>query len=385
MDNKTSPRLDSKTAANKEIRALAAEKGPYRPAVTGRKLSAGLLLLAGLLVVPNAPAGILSVLTYNVAGLPMVLPNPPFFGPDAERVAATSQISPLLNDYDLVLVQEDFSYHDVLVSQVTHPHVSQKDTAPGPFALGLGDGLNTLSRSPFSDFTRITWNDCVGLDFTNVGGDNDCLTNKGISFARHELEPGIFLDVYNWHADAGSDDANLEARRSNVRQLYEDIETNSAGNTVLVLGDTNSRYTRDGDIIPQMLLEANLTDVWLELVRGVPPDTGPFLTDGCATAPDGPDCELIDKIFYRNGSRLQLTPLSYSVPGGFVDVNGDPLSDHLPLSAVFSFTAVPEPGTTWLLLCGLLLLHSISGTGLRSGRSSANEIELATLRRCAQR
>ena len=266
-------------------------------------------------------------------------------------------MSPLLNAYDLVAVQEDFFYHDALVSQAIHAHQSVKDTTVGLTGLPLGDGLNTLSRSPFGGFTRITWDDCFGI-FTN---DNDCLTNKGLTFARHELEPGAFLDVYNWHTDSGTADVDLEACRSNVRQLYGFIEANSAGNAVLVLGDTNSRYTRAGDILPEMLAAVDLFDVWLELVRGGSvPGVGPFLDAGCAADPDGPDCELIDKTLYRSGARLELTPPSYEVPGNFVDAAGAPLSDHLPISATFRFTAVPAPTTACLALLLPLVLLSRS-------------------------
>ena len=58
--------------------------------------------------------GNFSVLSYNVAGLLEGLSQsqPSVFIP---------MISPLLNNYDLVLAQEDFFYHDDLSSQATHP------------------------------------------------------------------------------------------------------------------------------------------------------------------------------------------------------------------------------------------------------------------------
>src|SRR5690606_18150560 len=98
-------------------------------------------------------------LTYNVAGLPEPLSG-------SEPSINTPEISPLLNGYDLVLVQEDWAipdpppgppfdqfelYHDLLVADVTHPYLSEPEPIPlgtdanRPTAL-LSDGLNRMSR-----------------------------------------------------------------------------------------------------------------------------------------------------------------------------------------------------------------------------------------------
>jgi hypothetical protein len=311
-------------------------------AITGVLL--GTLGLAG-----PAAAGSFSVITYNVAGLPANLSGSK---PDVNTI----QISPLLNPYDMAMVQEDFFYHTELVTHLTHPHQSVLDQSPRPpFPFGLGDGLNTFSRSPFSGFQRVTWTDCFGgLE----GFGSDCLTPKGVTFARHELEPGVWLDVYNLHADAGGDEGSLAARRSNLRQLADLIELLSPDSAVLVLGDFNSRYTREGDIVPELLADASLSDVWLELVRGgaVPP-VGPALDEECDLDPSGFDCERIDKILYRGSASLLLEPIAYEVPAAlFSDAAGDPLSDHDPVTAVFRYSVIPEPGALALVAGGLLAL-----------------------------
>jgi hypothetical protein len=301
----------------------------------------------------SAAAGTFSVLTYNVAGLPEGLSG-------SHPFTNHPQISPLLDPYDLVGVQEDFAYHELLVADLTHPYQSIKDTNPGPWGeqigYAFGDGLNSFSRWPFGEFTRVTWNECFGLA-TNA---SDCLTPKGFSFQRHEMAPGVFLDVYNWHSDAGNDEEDRAARRSNTRQLYEYIDANSAGNAVLVLGDTNSRYTRDGDVLPEMLAAVGLTDVWVELERGgVLPSIGGSLSD-CAD-PSAGTCERVDKILYRSSASLALEALDHEVLESlFTDSAGQPLSDHDPVYALFRYTVVPEPGAATLLALGGLALASRS-------------------------
>jgi hypothetical protein len=300
-------------------------------------------LAAGVFAIAAA-AEPLSVLSYNVAGLPDPISS-------STPSVNTPLISPLLDAYDLVGVQEDFFYHERLVASLTFPYQSVKDDSANEYGEDLGfafgDGLNSFSRTPFEDFTRVTWDECFGI-LTNA---SDCLTPKGLSFQRHEFAPGVFLDVYNWHADAGSADEDLAARRSNTRQLAQEILDRSAGNAVIVLGDTNSRWTRAGDVLPE-LAATGLSDAWIELVRGgAVPSVGAALTD-CST-PVSPACERVDKIFYRSSDALSLEALAYDVPAAlFSDALGVPLSDHDPVLVRFDLRIVPEPGTALLLALG---------------------------------
>jgi hypothetical protein len=131
----------------------------------------------------------------------------------------------------------------------------------------------------------------------------------------------------------------------------------SAGMPVLMLGDTNSRYTRVGDILPELLAATGLGDAWIELSRGgVLPPEGAALQDCFPGDRSGPDCEVVDKVFYRSGGPLTLTPLGYVVDDAiFVDDSGNPLSDHYPVNVDFAWTAVPEPGALLLVVSALAL------------------------------
>ena len=70
---------------------------------------------------------------------------------------------------------------------------------------------------------------------------------KGFTFMRIRLAEGVYVDFYNLHADAGSNPGDLTARADNFAQLTAFIQNHSAGNAVVVVGDTNTRYTRTVD------------------------------------------------------------------------------------------------------------------------------------------
>ena len=171
-----------------------------------------------------AQSGSFTTLSYNIAGL-----LEPFSG--GNPAVNTPIISCLIRDYDVVQVQEDFNYHAALYDSCDN-HLFRSPTSGG---MGIGSGLNTLSNLAYMDFARVGWSNW---------DDADCLTPKGFTLARTRLAEGVYVDVYNLHAQAETTDAALAARRANILQLASYIENNSAGNAVIVMGDTNSRYTR---------------------------------------------------------------------------------------------------------------------------------------------
>lgn len=243
---------------------------------------------------PPVTEGMLSVLTYNVAGLPEPLSS-------SMPATYTPLISPLLNPYDLVLVQEDFAYHEDLVSAVDHPHLSDpKATGTGD---PLGDGLNRMSRHPFADHAREAWEVCNGM----IDSGSDCLTMKGFAFARHELSPGVFVDVYNLHMDAGGSAEDHDARAAQTDQLLAAMAEHSEGMALVVAGDTN--MGESSEAIFQTLLE------------------GAGLVDACRELGCGEDTR-IDRIMLRNGGGVVLTPDAWRIDDTFVTDGGEPLSDH---------------------------------------------------------
>lgn len=286
-------------------------------------LTAAALALTGLTATSATPAaaadsGSFNVLTYNIAGLPLGLG-------DSDPETNTPLIGQRLGPYDIVNVQEDFNYHASLYAN--DKHLYRTATSGGA---AFGDGLNTLSDHPFEDFQRVKWNNCTGTN---------CLTPKGFSLARVRLAEGVFVDLYNVHTNADSTDDALAARRANVEQLSDFIQANSAGNAVIVMGDTNTRYTRTGDNIRTLLSENGLTDAWVKLVKGgTPPAQGGDALVCDAAAPAN-DCEVVDKVLYRGSKLLNLTATRYANDWkAFLRSDGKHLSDHFPHAVDFSYT-----------------------------------------------
>jgi endonuclease/exonuclease/phosphatase family metal-dependent hydrolase len=249
---------------------------------------------------PAKPADLsFRVLTYNVAGLPE--------GVSKSNPAANSPlISPKLNPYDLVVLQEDFSYHDELVSASTHAHQS----TPMKGGVDLGDGLNTLSRFAFTTFTRTKWTKCNGY----VDSSNDCLTPKGFTRFVVNLGDGREIDFYDVHFDAGRGDGDYNARDKQVDQLVAVMTAQSKGRAVIVAGDTN--------------MKASDEPVFLKLLK----DAG--LSCACRTLSCA-EPERIDRVLYRSSATVALAPQKYVVES-WVDSQGEPLSDHEPVSVEFS-------------------------------------------------
>lgn len=293
---------------------------PMRRLLTA--LAAGALALAGLTASTGtaqaATSGTFNVLTYNVAGLPEGLSS-------SHPATNTPLISPRLVGYDIVNVQEDFNYHAALYAGDNHPY--RTATSGGA---GIGDGLNTLSKYPFEDFERVKWNNCTGTN---------CLTPKGFTLARVRLAEGVFVDLYNLHPNADDTDDALAARRANIAQVSAFIKANSAGNAVIVMGDTNTRYTRAGDNIRTLVDDNGLTDAWVKLVKGgTAPTQGadPLL---CPTSAPTNDCEVVDKVLYRGSNLVNLTATRYNDEWAkFLDSSGGNLSDHFPHTVDFSYT-----------------------------------------------
>jgi hypothetical protein len=294
-------------------------------------------------------SGELSVLSYNVAGLPQEISseNP------SEHIPL---ISPLLNEYDVVLTQEDFDwwqpaldgldfvhYHERLRAEATHEYRTSRH--PGPEAAGLdpatrpdlnvGDGLGIMSRAPFQDRepledeVRVAWQGCFGGFDTSDGGAADCLAMKGFAMVTVGLADGAAVDVYTLHAEAGGTPEDQRLQDEDFELLADYIDEHSAGHAVIIGGDTNLHTNSDH---PDGSDGAD-DEIWARFLER----TG--LTDACQALACA-ETDAIDKIALRSGGGVTLTPTSHDFPRDrFTAPDGDDLSDHPPLVVTLEWRA----------------------------------------------
>jgi endonuclease/exonuclease/phosphatase family metal-dependent hydrolase len=251
--------------------------------------------------------GRFKLVTYNVAGLPDGVSQ-------SHPSVNMRPIGRLLNRYDLALVQEDFAYAAELRRLIAHPHVTP------PFVRGdrkdFGDGLSQFARLPFAGIFREAWRSCHGI----VDSYFDCLTPKGFTFARVALGANISVDIYNLHMDAGASPGDVSARAAQIEQLGRALERFSAGQAVIVAGDTNMGPDEPALGIFQVRFE--LVDVCRKL--------------SC------PDPGRIDRVLYRSSPGVNLQARRWRLDKAFVDRKGRPLSDHLPVAVDFDWKSSPE-------------------------------------------
>jgi hypothetical protein len=250
--------------------------------------------------------GAFSLLTYNVAGLPEgISQSHPLFN--------LQKISPLLNGYNLAVVQENFTFQDYpqkLRSAANHPYKSTPKPAAG--GTDLGDGLNYFSELCFEDtkLYREAWKQCFG----QLSNSSDCLTSKGFAVVEVHLARGVAIDLYDVHMDAGGASQDVTARAAQVEQLLARIASQSAGRAIIVGGDTNMGGN-----------EAALAELL----------TTAKLSDSCRTLSCGD--ERIDRIMFRSSTTLELKPSKYRIATEFVDGSGQPLSDHEAVAVDFEW------------------------------------------------
>jgi len=261
--------------------------------------------------------GSFSLLTYNVAGLPQGISS-------SNPTDNIPQISPRLNDYDVVVVQEDFAFHDQLIADAEHPH--QSEPKPYPYPLDtpandlllaaiagekvMNDGLNQFSIFPFGTLERIEWEMCFGVLTTGAG---DCNAEKGFTASDLTLADGVVVRLYNLHAEAGSSPEDAIATESDWAQLAEHIVEHADGRALIVAGDTNLHGDNAEDKI--------ILDRFLDT-------TG--LTDACrALDCDNPD--RIDRVMVRSSAAITLTPTTWLSDDQWLNPEGEQLSDHEPV------------------------------------------------------
>jgi len=296
-----------------------------------------------------------TVATLNVDGLPqkLLVVNVNADGPGD---AGTARIGKYLvkKGYDLVMMQEDFSYHGVLSVWLEDDY--KMDEWSGTLYVLDGsrkvDFLHLQNHRYACDGLLTAWKNDLQVtpagrtpwiqNFGKFSHALDEMVTKG--FRRYEvtLRSGDRIVVYNMHMDAtdekdeaeGKAGPDHDARMAQWAQLKDDVLQHLDSRPIIITGDMNSLYGRD-DVKGQFIDAINqsgrgmASDVWVELQHsGIYPSES--ITE--ATASD----ETIDKIIYINptmGTNIQPVAITIDREGYLYD--GKPLGDHFPVAATF--------------------------------------------------
>lgn len=289
-------------------------------------------------------------------------------GPGAEEIGRHL----LASGFDVVGVSENFNYHSNLwnvawnngagnhYNAMTHRgEISVSNANLGNYfsqkPLFDMDGLNVYYRidgsttvAQPSNESWTAWNDHYG--YTDHGADG--LIKKGFRYYLVTLADGTEIDLYTMHMDAESGEADCAARTSQMRQLVNVIKGTHNGRPIVIIGDSNCRYTRDTvkkDLIDAINEDERFTirDPWIQFGRN---NTYPaYGSSSIMASTEGYlKGEVVDKIWFINNteSNIRLVAETYHQDLSFVasqDVEGtnlklgSPLCDHKPCVVTFSY------------------------------------------------
>ncbi len=264
----------------------------------------------------------LSIINYNVAGLPVGLKVP----------SNQSEIGKIVtkNAYDIVAVQEDFNLHYFLnknISEAVYPYrTKHTGGVPG------GDGLNIYSRYPIYNAQHTSWSFANGV--FDAGADE--LTPKGVLFAVIDLGDGVYVDYYNLHFDANGTDMDSVARIAQIKQLRKIIEYRNSKNPIIISGDFNSSiyyYQEDSKTLKEEIYDdLGFKDAWFE-VHNEGEYTLESLQEwvdmygGYGYTQTKDTWNSIEKVLFKDGENVKLTATSFEYTM-FTDKDGNQLSDH---------------------------------------------------------
>ena len=289
--------------------------------------------------------GSFTAVALNVDGLPQKVAFVTL-NEDGPGSDGTKLISQYLKDkgYDFIGVSEDFNYHGSLMSAIDNDYSSGTVRA----TLSLTDlsipfdtdGLNLIWKKNTVAASNESWTRWT--DRTNTDGNQ--YVKKGYRHYDMTLANGLVFDVYVLHMDAGE---ATNSREAQWRQLADAINDADANHPKIVIGDTNSRWTRE-DIYGNFfnrLANFNVSDAWVELCRG---NQYPTTAMGDLTDQSNPNnfgnYEVVDKIIYINPkgeNTLQLKAMSFKIENDYTygNVQGTDdtkqLGDHRPVVVKF--------------------------------------------------
>ena len=337
--------------------------------------------------------------TFNAAALNVDgLPNEILgieINPDGKEDAGATELCGILanSGWDIVGFSEDFNFHSYLIAAPASNYYTfgahgGSVSSTSNSTDGLGFACN--KRYTMSGGDRTKWTTLYGGSGLLNAGDNgaDGMIDKGFRMYTVTLATGVAVDVYVLHMDANTADSdddydsngkdrNIVAREAQLKQLADYIKKNHNNRPVIVLGDTNCRYTREQlktGFIDYINADARFTikDAWVEHMWGGTYPTygsGSIMTDAYGMQKG----EVVDKIFYINTTESNLTLKANS----YLHDESVTVSDHKPV--VVNFTLTDPNGTpltdaekenNWTIVGGSAEKdNAITGCKVESGKT----------------
>ncbi|MDE6339070.1 MAG: hypothetical protein K2K97_04700 [Muribaculaceae bacterium] len=342
-------------------------------------LSRWLLTALAAMTVFSAPAvkKTFTAASLNVDGLPPTVKVGGVYtaklNPDGGAgVDGSKQISKLVSQkgWDFFSVSEAFNYNDELMTSLKGVYNAgtfrSKITDVG--LLDVGGFLNG-SKHFDTDGLNLLWSNASGMSVSGeswtmwgkrngtTSNGSDELIAKGFRYYCVTVANGMEVDVYIHHMDAETDAADNAARVEQMNQLADVILASDNKRPILIMGDTNCRYTRD-PIKSLFFARINgddrfeIHDPWIDFTQaGVypPENSGSIMVPNSFDGTD--ECfqkyqtgEVVDKIWWiqNSDSQCKLTALNYLHDLDFTWPDGTPISDHYPIVIDFEIEKLAD-------------------------------------------
>ena len=198
----------------------------------------------------------LNILVYNTHGLPEIFidDNPKMRFPI---------IGEKTRDFNISLLQEDYSHHEELSSGLSTESIAYRGgmgTFLCPFC--TGSGLTSIFNLPDSwliDVENETYKDCSGW----LRGANDCFAYKGFQIIKITSPNKKHFHIINTHMDAGRGDSDRYVREKQLEHIVSSIKKKDI-KALIVAGDLNlnSKDLGDMKLLTQFKNELSLMDTF---------------------------------------------------------------------------------------------------------------------------
>ena len=246
----------------------------------------------------------LKILVYNTHGLPEI-----FINDDPKKRFPI--IGKKTQDYNISLLQEDYSHHEELSSGLAKKSMAIRggmgSSLKCPFCVGSGlTSVFNLPKNWIVEVENETYKTCSGW----LRGANDCFAYKGFQIIKITLPSNKEFFIVNTHMDAGRRTSDRSSRKKQLEQIVSTISQRTTTEALIVAGDLNlySKNPEDVKLLEKFKKELKLTDAFIKHKISK-------------------KWAILDYVLYKQGSEVEFKILSVGEDKSFVTEEG-PLSDH---------------------------------------------------------